>query len=88
MSALLVRKPFGELSGGQKQRVLVAQALAAEPDLLLLDEPITGLDLGSQQRILDLIADETDVRHDAWCCRRTISARPGTRIECSCSPDA
>jgi len=55
----LVRKPFGELSGGQRQRVLVAQALTAQPDLLLLDEPITGLDLASQQRILDLIADET-----------------------------
>jgi ABC-type Mn2+/Zn2+ transport system ATPase subunit len=55
----LVRKPFGDLSGGQKQRVLVAQALAAQPDLLFLDEPITGLDLVSQQRILDLIADET-----------------------------
>ena len=55
----LVRKPFGDLSGGQRQRVLVAQALAAQPDLLLLDEPITGLDLGSQQRILDLIADES-----------------------------
>jgi ABC-type Mn2+/Zn2+ transport system ATPase subunit len=55
----LARRPFGELSGGQRQRVLVAQALAAQPDLLLLDEPITGLDLASQQRILDVIADET-----------------------------
>jgi ABC-type Mn2+/Zn2+ transport system ATPase subunit len=55
----LVRRPFGDLSGGQRQRVLVAQALAARPDLLLLDEPITGLDLASQQRILDVITDET-----------------------------
>jgi iron complex transport system ATP-binding protein len=55
----LVRRPFGELSGGQQQRVLVAQALVAEPDLLLLDEPITGLDLASQQRILEVIADES-----------------------------
>jgi ABC-type Mn2+/Zn2+ transport system ATPase subunit len=55
----LLRRPFGDLSGGQRQRVLVAQALAARPDLLLLDEPITGLDLASQQRILDVITDET-----------------------------
>jgi ABC-type Mn2+/Zn2+ transport system ATPase subunit len=55
----MVRRPFGDLSGGQRQRVLVAQALAARPDLLLLDEPITGLDLASQQRILDVITDET-----------------------------
>ena len=51
-------RAFGELSGGQQQRVLVAQALAAQPGLLLLDEPITGLDLPSQQRILDVIDEQ------------------------------
>jgi zinc/manganese transport system ATP-binding protein len=57
----LLRRPFGDLSGGQRQRVLVAQALASRPGLLLLDEPITGLDLMSQRRILEVIADEAAV---------------------------
>ena len=58
--AHLRRRPFGELSGGQQQRVLVAKAIAAEPDLLLLDEPITGLDLPSQATILEVIAEQAD----------------------------
>lgn len=55
----LGRVPFGELSGGQRQRVLVAQALAQEADVVLMDEPITGLDMPSQERILAVIDDET-----------------------------
>jgi iron complex transport system ATP-binding protein len=55
----LLGRQFSELSGGQRQRVLLAQALAQDPAVLLLDEPITGLDLASQQRILDLIDEET-----------------------------
>ena len=47
-----------ELSGGQRQRVLVAQGLAQEADLLLLDEPITGLDLPSRACILQVIDEE------------------------------
>ncbi len=55
----LLDEPFDSLSGGQRQRVLVAQALAQEPSILLMDEPITGLDLTSQRAILDLIESES-----------------------------
>lgn len=77
--------PFRSLSGGQKQRVLIARALAMEPEILILDEPSTGLDMVSQEDfygILQHLKTERGmailmVSHDIGVVSRTVD-----RIAC------
>jgi ABC-type Mn2+/Zn2+ transport system ATPase subunit len=51
----LSSRQIGQLSGGQQQRMFIARALAQEADLMLMDEPLNGLDTPSQEGILDLL---------------------------------
>lgn len=48
-------RQIGALSGGQRRRVFLARALAAEPDLYLLDEPVTGVDIRTQEDLMDIL---------------------------------
>ncbi|MCI5149486.1 MAG: ABC transporter ATP-binding protein, partial [Candidatus Electrothrix sp. MAN1_4] len=55
--AHLGQRPFSALSGGQRQRVLIARALAAKGDILILDEPTASLDQQSEEQLFTLLAE-------------------------------
>jgi ABC-type Mn2+/Zn2+ transport system ATPase subunit len=56
--AAAVERQIGALSGGQRRRVFLARALASEPDLYLLDEPVTGVDATTQEDLMDVLEAE------------------------------
>jgi len=67
-------RQIGALSGGQRRRVFLARAIAAEPDLYLLDEPVTGVDARTQEELMDVLEAEARVgktvvatTHDLIC---------------------
>ncbi|MGE6605497.1 metal ABC transporter ATP-binding protein [Halomonas sp. NPDC076908] len=75
----LAERPIGALSGGQKKRVLLARALAQQASILLLDEPLAGVDPPSEQLILNVLAREREagrtvimVTHDMPGARRHV----------------
>ena len=67
-------RQIGALSGGQRRRVFLARAIAAEPDLFLLDEPVTGVDATTQEELMDVLEAQTRLgrtvvasTHDLLC---------------------
>ena len=59
----LAHRPLGALSGGELQRIFLAEALVSNPDLLLLDEPLSNLDLKRETDLLHLVNDVVRKRH-------------------------
>jgi ABC-type Mn2+/Zn2+ transport system ATPase subunit len=53
--AHLAKRQISQLSGGQQQRMFIAQALAQEAELMLMDEPLTGLDINSQEEVFSIL---------------------------------
>ncbi len=85
-------RAVGELSGGERQRVMIATALAQEPDLLLLDEPTSHLDIGNSARVLralinwqrekgsSILIVTHDVQMAARICERIILLKNGNVV--------
>ena len=59
----LIHKRIGALSGGELQRVLLAMALEPVPHILILDEPLSGVDIEGERQLLDML-DEVRTHYD------------------------
>ena len=68
------RSQIGALSGGQRRRAFLARAIAAAPDLYLLDEPDTGVDVTTQEDLMALLAAETQVGRTAIATTHDLAA--------------
>ena len=85
--------PYGALSGGQRQRVLIARALAQDARILLLDEPLSGVDRPSTERVLAILDDLRRsgcavliATHDIQQARRFDSVLCLNREQIACGP--
>jgi ABC-type Mn2+/Zn2+ transport system ATPase subunit len=88
----LADRPYGELSGGEMRRVLLAKAMVQEPDMLLLDEPASHMDLQTREQLVELLDNlyrQTGltillVSHEVEiippCCRRIVLLQQGRLI--------
>ena len=59
----LAHRSYTEISGGERQLVLIARALVQEPDIIVMDEPASSLDLGNQAKLLHLLSNLTKKRN-------------------------
>jgi zinc transport system ATP-binding protein len=79
----LRKRPVGQLSGGQLQRVLIARALACQPQILILDEPTSNIDMRAEGEIFDLL-EEFNARMTILVVSHDIAfiSRYVTRVAC------